>query len=666
MLDNQPWKPSQRPKISWEEHNTPFSENNGDIYYSKSNGIDESKYYFLSNNDLPERWKTHTENRFCVGELGFGSGLNFLVTWLAWLEAPHPKPKLSYCAAELHPMSLQDLNRANKQWSHLSYLSAQLMEKYPIAVKGQHRIILNGGNVNLDLWWSSADQMCDDLSSYHIPFVDAWYLDGFAPKLNPSMWSSKLLQSVAQCSKSSATFATFTSSGNVRRALEQAGFDVKKRRGFAKKRDCLKGKFLNASPIYSKITPWDVSNLTDGTNYGHAVVIGAGLAGAHIAAALLRRGIAVDVIDQSQIASGASGNNQGILYARLSAKHSLLTDFALQALIFSSSTYSDMFSDRTLTRGADGELCGTFVGSENTKTLAYLKDVLQNYPEIAEVLDHKEASRRLGIEVVKDGYWLSASGWMHPPSICKKILKSPGITATLNCGKVTLRRQDDMWIVQGEKNYERRTSLVVLAAGDACNKFLDLDWLPLRTNIGQTTQLPSNDDLSQLKAVFCHDGYIAPARFGEHCIGSTYHLHKKNNTVRSEDHITNIKKLEAAVVGKNYLKLLENDVKGWVGRRCSSPDYLPIVGPIPVHSKFNDVYSALSKNAKAQITEKAPTHPGLYISTAHGSRGLTYSPLSAEILASVITGEPPPVSRRLMRAISPARFLIRETIKRCN
>ena len=664
MLDNQSWKPADHPTISWETNGTPYSEESRDIYYSKSNGIDESNYYFLNSNNLHNRLKTHTGDRFYIGELGFGSGLNFLITWLMWSNAPDPKPKLSYCAAELNPMSPEDLKKANKQWPQLSHLYSELIEKYPAAIKGQHRILLNEGNVNLDLWWCPANEMFDDLSSYDLPFFDAWYLDGFAPRLNPSMWSPKLLTSVAKCSKLSATFGTFTSSSDVRRALELAGFEVIKQRGFAKKRNCLKGRLLTPSTRHSKITPWDISSNTNEKSNKHAVVIGAGLSGAHVAAALERRGIEVDVLDSNKIATGGSGNNQAILYARLSHKHSLLTDFSLQALIFSSSVYSEMLSDRAFRKGEDGDLCGAFVGSEDTEMLAYLKEVLRDHPEIAEVLDHKEASRRLGIEVVKNGYWLSASGWMHPPSICKNILERPGIKSTLDCGKVTVSREGGVWVVKGEKKFECETNLVVLAAGDACKNFLDLNWLPLRTNIGQTTQLSSNNDLSHLKAVFCHDGYIAPARFGEHCIGSTYHLRKKSAILRKEDHLVNIEKLRSSIGKSNNLKILEADFNGWVGRRCTSPDYLPIVGPAPILSKFHTVYSALSKNAKLNVSEKAPTHPGLYISSGHGSRGLTYSAISAEILASIISGEPPPVSRRLMRAISPARFLIREIIKR--
>ena len=52
--------------------------------------------------------------------------------------------------------------------------------------------------------------------------------------------------------------------------------------------------------------------------------------------------------------------------------------------------------------------------------------------------------------------------------------------------------------------------------------------------------------------------------------------------------------------------------------------------------------------------------PGLYLSSGHGSRGLTSTPLAAEVLASQICGEPIPLSRELQRALAPARFLLRD------
>ena len=64
----------------------------------------------------------------------------------------------------------------------------------------------------------------------------------------------------------------------------------------------------------------------------------------------------------------------------------------------------------------------------------------------------------------------------------------------------------------------------VIAAGTGSGHFAGLDWLPLQAIRGQTTQLPSDDMFSQLQAVLCHEGYIAPAQSGSHCIGATFDL----------------------------------------------------------------------------------------------------------------------------------------------
>jgi tRNA 5-methylaminomethyl-2-thiouridine biosynthesis bifunctional protein len=55
--------------------------------------------------------------------------------------------------------------------------------------------------------------------------------------------------------------------------------------------------------------------------------------------------------------------------------------------------------------------------------------------------------------------------------------------------------------------------------------------------------------------------------------------------------------------------------------------------------------------------------PGLYVNVGHGSRGLTSTPLCAELLAAHICNEPRPLPRDLMQALSPARFVIRKLIR---
>ena len=110
--DNSPWRPVQSAVLRWSEGGTPVSTVFEDVYYSRDDGLAESRHVFLEGNDLPRRWRGHAHPHFCIGELGFGTGLNFLLTWQAWRAMPPPRPDLHYLSVEKHPLTRGDLARA--------------------------------------------------------------------------------------------------------------------------------------------------------------------------------------------------------------------------------------------------------------------------------------------------------------------------------------------------------------------------------------------------------------------------------------------------------------------------------------------------------------------------------------------------------------------------
>ncbi|MEQ8803427.1 MAG: amino acid oxidase, partial [Haliea sp.] len=71
-------------------------------------------------------------------------------------------------------------------------------------------------------------------------------------------------------------------------------------------------------------------------------------------------------------------------------------------------------------------------------------------------------------------------------------------------------------------------------------------------------------------------------------------------------------------------------------------------------------YARLRDNARTDIPRAGRYLTGLYLNTAHGSRGLTSTPLAAELLASQVCAEPLPLEPELARALAPARFIIRD------
>lgn len=230
--------PSHIANIEWRD-GQPYASEFQDVYFSTDNGLQETDYVFLQGNDLVKRWLDLDLETFNIAETGFGTGLNFLCTVNAWLSHAPENATLHFVSAEKYPLKLQDMQTALNFWPQLYALSEPLLAQYEHLINGAGSVRLYNNRVKLSLLIGDATERFSLLTDK----FDAWFLDGFAPAKNPDMWNSALFQQMARLSKASTTFATFTSAGDVRRGLMQAGFTVSKRIGFGKKREMLTGHF---------------------------------------------------------------------------------------------------------------------------------------------------------------------------------------------------------------------------------------------------------------------------------------------------------------------------------------------------------------------------------------------------------------------------------------
>lgn len=228
-------------EIKWRD-GQPFSAQFNDIYFSSDNGIAETHYVFIEQNQLIERFKTLHRSKFIIAETGFGTGLNFLSTWKLWQLYAPPTAILHFISCEKYPITQHDLATIHQQWPELSNLSKLLIEHYHIINNSIGEITLNTGNIKLTLLLGDASTALSQLNIQNSK-IDAWFLDGFSPNKNPDMWTKDLFQQMAKLSDKKTTFATFTSAGAVRRGLQEVGFTVNKFPGYGKKREMLTGKF---------------------------------------------------------------------------------------------------------------------------------------------------------------------------------------------------------------------------------------------------------------------------------------------------------------------------------------------------------------------------------------------------------------------------------------
>ena len=216
-------------KLEWRDGELPIAVAFDDPYFSIANGLEETRYVFLSGNDLPNRFV----EGFHIAELGFGTGLNLLATWQSWLAAGMTT-QLHFTSFEAYPMRLEDMRRSLSSWPELAELSevmlTHLQDGFAIetpTLKAQ--IIIGDARTTLPKTTLMAD---------------AWFLDGFSPAKNPELWGKRLLLNVGQHTNQGGTFATYTAAGFVRNALQEAGFEVERTKGFGRKRHMSLGKRL--------------------------------------------------------------------------------------------------------------------------------------------------------------------------------------------------------------------------------------------------------------------------------------------------------------------------------------------------------------------------------------------------------------------------------------
>lgn len=215
----------QHAQLEWRDGRVPVSRRFDDPYFSVDDGLAETAHVFLAGNRLPDRFG----GDFHIAELGFGTGLNFLVTWAAWDRAGCPGT-LSFTSFEAFPMTASDRARALAAFPGLAPFAARLAV---MAVMGGTSGRYNFGNgLALQIIPGDARQTLPQWQGR----ADAWFLDGFSPAKNPEMWGEDLLRQVALHTNPGGTASSYTAAGHVRRALANAGFAVSRIPGYGRKR----------------------------------------------------------------------------------------------------------------------------------------------------------------------------------------------------------------------------------------------------------------------------------------------------------------------------------------------------------------------------------------------------------------------------------------------
>ncbi len=602
--------------VEWQPDGTPRSPRFQDIYRSASGGLDQARHVFLRGCGLPQAWADQPQWR--ILETGFGLGLNFLAAWRAWKDDPRRPRLLHFVSIEAWPVDVPDLLRSAAPHPQLRELAAQLGRQWFGLLPGVHRLVFEDGQVLLTLHVLDVARALRE-RTFH---ADSVFLDGFDPQANPAMWELHTLKAVARHCRRGTRIATWTVAGEVRRALTQCGFSLERTDGLPPKRHCLRGVFDPAwqprgNPPAPAIQP------------GRCVVVGAGIAGAAVAASLARRGWQVKVLETfATTAAGASGLPVGLLAPHYSPDDSLLSRLSR------SGVRATLQQCRALLReGEDWQLTGSleYRASNPLRLPAQVSEPARPWTRAAEP-QHLLAAL---LPPPAAAGWHEQAAWIKPAHLVQAWLAGPGIQWQGNTTVAHLLAHADGWeLFDGHGALVSRADLVVLAAALG-NTSLTKGALPLQPVRGQVSWARRQPGQAFPDFPVHGNGHFIPqvpldGRNAWFC-GSTYDRGDTDLSERAQDHRTNQSKLGAlvpAIERQLAAQFAPGSVQTWTGVRCASGDRRPYLGQI---------------------------QPGLWVSTAMGSRGLTFAALCGELLAARLHGEPLPLERRLADALDTAR-----------
>jgi tRNA 5-methylaminomethyl-2-thiouridine biosynthesis bifunctional protein len=588
---------------------TPFSAEFGDVYHSTQGGLAQSRHVFLAGNGLPGRWQGR--EAFVVLETGFGLGLNFLATWDAWRNDPGKCGRLHFVSVEGRPFTRNDLEEALAPFEELGPLARQLLAGWPAAIAGFHRLEFDAGRVVLTLLLGEAHELLPQL----VASADALYLDGFSPARNPGLWSPGIVRELARIAAPGATLATWTVAGGVRAALQDAGFQVDKRPGFAAKREMLVG----SRP----------GNVAAATAVRRAVVVGGGLAGTLASARLAVRGWSVDLVDARPARSAAA---IGLVRPIANIRDAVNARLSRAAFLYALQHYAGLERDGF---GLEWKPCGVLQVASDDDEARRFRAIAesQGYPEEFLAYVSPEEARAIAQRATRrGGWWFEQGAVVSPESLAMASLARAGRAITRAMGRRVERieREARSWrALDADGRVIAEAPTLILANAADAKRLLPAAKLSLSSVRGQVTYVPAGSH-ARLKVVVSGTGYVAPLADGGFCIGASYGHDDPDAGVRLADHRENLERAEAMMPG--FAQGLEaSALTGWTGFRATVPDRLPIFGSTAVD--------------------------GVHAATGLGSRGLLWGPLGAELLACQLEGEPLPLPAALAGAVSPRRFL---------
>lgn len=207
--------------------NTLYNETIGEHYHSRHGALQESKHVFI------DAGLKHAEQSFpgqpvSILEIGFGTGLNFLLT-AAY--ADEQGLTLNYTGIEAFPLTKEELIST----AYHQYVPETIWNNL---ISNYENALTTATSLNTNQQLTIAHTTLEEFKSPDL--FDLVYFDAFSVQHQPELWTDEIIGHVCSFLKPGGIFVTYAITGKLKRALKSFGMQIEKLPGAPGKREMLR------------------------------------------------------------------------------------------------------------------------------------------------------------------------------------------------------------------------------------------------------------------------------------------------------------------------------------------------------------------------------------------------------------------------------------------
>ena len=250
----------------------------------------------------------------------------------------------------------------------------------------------------------------------------------------------------------------------------------------------------------------------------HVLIIGAGIAGAATAHECATRGARVTVLEAHAPAQAASGNQQGLLYAKISPHATAQTELLLAGYGYTRRLLQHLFPQQQ-NWSASGVLHLNHNESETQRNAQLAQN--PHYQHLYRPVSSAQASQIAGIPIAQSGLYWQQGAWLNPPALIHALLRHPNITLHRHTPAHSIHHSGEQWHVHTPNGIFSGSHIVFCTGADNAHTPI-IQHYPFQIIRGQTSIAPATEGSLKLKTALSAASYISPAWQGEHCYGATF------------------------------------------------------------------------------------------------------------------------------------------------